>query len=455
MGLLQELAEATPPERVRHIDLLRAVAIGAVVLGHWLAAVVIHEDGLLTSMNALEVLDWAHPVTWLFQVMPLFFIVGGYANAASFHSHRRRGGGHVGWLLKRSERLVRPVTVLLVVVSAAGLLASLLGTDTRQLGIMAHGAVLPLWFLVAYLTVVVLTPVMYSLHRGFGLAVPAVLVVLVAAGEVGRLVLGTEWVAYGSFLFLWLAVHQAGFAWQDGRLPAKRHVAVPLVLVGLGSLLVATLLGPYPVSMINVPGAEIHNVSPPTLALLALAVVQLGLALLLNAAGERWMQRARPWGAVIAVNTVTFTMFLWHMPALVITAFLLDAVGALPTQAVDTPEWLAWRVPWVMLIAVVLAALVVVFGRVERAGDPATGFSGWVGKRLFGGPRSAAGNRARAAAAVLALVAAIAGMLVIADAGPGDHGPLPLPTHGVLVWLAAAAVLWLVRVAAVTGRAVR
>src|SRR5699024_9272610 len=103
-------------------------------------------------------------------------------------------------------------------------------------GDQAHGAVLPLWFLVAYLTVVVLTPVMYPLHRRFGLAVPLVLVVLMVFGDLARMGLGLEWAATGNFLFLWLAAAQAGFAWQDGRLPATPRVAVPLLLLGLGAV---------------------------------------------------------------------------------------------------------------------------------------------------------------------------------------------------------------------------
>ena len=445
MGRLRDLAEATPPERVRHVDLLRAAAILAVVTGHWLAAVVIHDGDVLTHMNALEVLGWAHPITWLLQVMPLFFIVGGYANAASMRSHRARGGDATSWLLNRSQRLVTPVTVLLVVLSGAGLLAALLGADTRQLGIMAHGAVLPLWFLVAYLAVVVLTPPMHALHRRYGFAVPVVLVGVVVAGDAVRLGTGIEWAASANFVLLWLAVHQAGFAWQDGSLPSRAPVAGPIAGVGLGVLVLTTLVGPYPVSMINVPGAQMHNVSPPSVALLALATTQLGLALLLSRAGERWMRRTRPWAVVIGINTVTFTLFLWHMPALVLAAFTLHALKALPHLPVDSVAWLAWQVPWLLILAVVLAGLVAVFARVERGGDPRTGISGRLGDLLVRAGDGPGRGGVIGILTVASLGAAISGMLLIADGSPTDHGPVPLPTAGLLAWLAAAVVLWLLR----------
>ncbi|PZM89483.1 MAG: acyltransferase, partial [Actinobacteria bacterium] len=92
MDRARQLAERTPPERERVVDFLRALAIVAVVLGHWLVSVVEYDsDGRLTGRSALPDLPWAYPLTWLVQVLPLFFLVGGYANAASLG--KRWGGG--------------------------------------------------------------------------------------------------------------------------------------------------------------------------------------------------------------------------------------------------------------------------------------------------------------------------------------------------------------------------
>jgi hypothetical protein len=103
----QAVVAATPAHRDRYVDLLRAAAILAVVTGHGLTAAVIVQDGRLSGINALEVLPWARPLTWLFQVMPVFFLVGGYANAASWSSHQRRGGAGVSWVRSRMFRLLR------------------------------------------------------------------------------------------------------------------------------------------------------------------------------------------------------------------------------------------------------------------------------------------------------------------------------------------------------------
>ena len=188
MRRLRQLAERTPAGRERYVDLLRALAITMVVLGHWGVTVIGRDaDGQATGHSALGDLRWAYPLTWLAQVMPVFFLVGGYANAASLTRLRARGGDATGWLLDRSARLVRPTSTLLLVLTAAAAVAWLRGADPTRIREVFWFATIPLWFLVAYLAVVALTPPMYALHRRFGLAVPLVLVALVGLGDLGRL----------------------------------------------------------------------------------------------------------------------------------------------------------------------------------------------------------------------------------------------------------------------------
>jgi peptidoglycan/LPS O-acetylase OafA/YrhL len=120
---LRRMAERTPASRERFIDLLRAIAIVAVVLGHWLVTVVEYQDGQLVGRSALPDLRWAHPITWLVQVMPIFFLVGGYANAASLASHYRAGWRAGDWLVHRAARLVRPSTALILVLAVGAWVA--------------------------------------------------------------------------------------------------------------------------------------------------------------------------------------------------------------------------------------------------------------------------------------------------------------------------------------------
>jgi fucose 4-O-acetylase-like acetyltransferase len=443
VGRLREIAERTPPSRERYIDLLRALAITAVVLGHWLVTVIGYdEEGQLTGRSALPDLTWAHPLTWLVQVMPVFFFVGGYANAASLAAHRSGGGDAIGWLQNRSGRLIRPTTMLVVVLAVAALLARLLGADSGQVRTVVWFASIPLWFLSAYLAVVLLTPITYALHQRFGLAVPLVLVVLVAVGDIARLREASA-LSYGNYLFGWLAMHQIGFAWRDGRMPIQRRVAVPLLLGGLAVLLVLTLVGPYPVSMINVPGERLHNMSPPSLALLAVATTQLGLALLLRDPATRWLQRIRPWMVVVAVNAVVLTIFLWHISAAVLLTGALHFLGLLPTPPVGSAAWWLWKVPWLIMLALVLAVLVAIFGWIEvRGSRRPTDRPRWM-------PAWLAGALARPAPRFLLTVggfgATVLGLLGNSLAPKVGDQSFGMPIGALVVFLGGAAVLRLLR----------
>jgi hypothetical protein len=434
VGALRELAERTPASRERYVDLLRAVALGAVVLGHWLVSVVGYdEQGRLTGQSALPALPWAFPITWVVQVMPLFFIVGGYANAASLAAHRQRGGTAITWLQARTERLVRPTTALVLVLAAAALLARAAHPDPALARFAVWVAAIPLWFLSAYLVVVAATPLMYRLHQRFGWWVVVVLVVLVALGDLARLGGQPRW-GMGSFVFGWLAIHQVGFAWRDGRIQFRPRTGVPLLIGGLGAVIALTVAGPYPTSMIDIPGQRLLNASPPTLALLATTVFQLGLLVLLRGPATRWLHRPKPWRTVVAVNSIVFTVFLWHMSAAVLLVGLLDGLHRLPTPPVATAHWWLWRPPWLLMLTVVLAALVAIFGRLETRRRPAATVPAQV-------CHTGVATIAIGVLTVASYGLVIAGLLANSLAPNRGDYLAGMPTGGLVAYLAGAAIL--------------
>lgn len=403
------------PMRDRPVDLVRAAAIWAVVVGHWFVMAVTGVDGGIRGVNALARLGWAQPLTWLFQVMPLFFFVGGWANAGSLARYREAGGDALGWVVRRYRRLLLPAAVLLAVVVVAVASARLAGVDLATAATGAWVATVPLWFLAVYLAVVALAPVTDRIQRRAGLAVPVACAVVVGVVDVARLAGDEPWFASATFLVAWLGIHQLGCAWYQGRLRAGLRPGAVLAALGLAVLAALTVLGPYPVSMVRVPGMSLHNTEPPTVALLALAVAQAGVVLALHGPAARWLQRPRPWAAVARAERVVFTVFLWHMAAAVVAAVALYGTGLLSVDPIGSAGWIIGRVPWLVGCALALAVLVGLFGRVDRPDRVGT-----VGARLGGGLGGAV--------AVAGVVATLAGMVGIAVAGSGAHGPLALPT---------------------------
>lgn len=76
------MVDATPADRDRVVDLVRGLSIGVVVLWHWTFSVTRWSDGSLSMPNPIGEASGLWLITWIFQVMPLFFVVGGFSNLA-------------------------------------------------------------------------------------------------------------------------------------------------------------------------------------------------------------------------------------------------------------------------------------------------------------------------------------------------------------------------------------
>jgi hypothetical protein len=358
------LAAATPAGRDRYVDLLRVASLGVVIAGHWLMAVpVTGADGAVRVTNLLALLPQLRPATWLLQVMPVFFLVGGFAHATALASIRRRGGGYADFARTRTARLLRPTAVFLGVWLVAAVGAGLAGRDDGLVRVALRTAVQPLWFVAVYLGLVALAPVMWRLHRRFGAGVPVALLAVAAGVDVLRFT-GHPRVAALNLLVVWAGVHQLGFFYADGTLQrGGRRFALLLTGAGLGALLLLTTAGPYPVSMVGVPGEAMSNMSPPTVALAAHAVWLTGLVLLVRGPATRLLRRARVWQAVVAANGLAMTAFLWHLTgAFAVLVVLHGRSPGVPGSA----GWWATRPLWLGAAALVTTGLVLVFRRFDR-----------------------------------------------------------------------------------------
>ena len=362
---LRDLAAATPQTRDRFVDALRAAAILTVVLGHWLIAVVTWDAAGPTAANALAEVPALQWLTWIFQVMPLFFVVGGFANRAALLAGRRRGDGDAAYLRSRALRLVAPVVPLAVTWVVAGPVLRVVGIDADTVALVTRLMAQPLWFLAVYLLVSAAAPWTLRAHERRPAPVVVAFVAATVVNDLARL----PYVHVANYLFVFLLAHQLGYALGDGTLLrlGRRHLAALAGAAGV-VLVLLTGPGPYPRSMVGVPGEAMSNMSPPSVAIVALTALQLALVLLVRPAAVRALQGRRLWTAVVAVNASIMTIFLWHLTALVLGATILLATPiGFPQPPAGTGLWWATRLPWLAVLAVLLGGIVLVAGRMERS----------------------------------------------------------------------------------------
>lgn len=380
MGL-SELARRTPPERDRYVDFLRAFSIATVVFGHFFIALIHRRGGAIGVHNVVGVASGLWLATWILQVMPLFFFVGGFSNLKTYDSLRERGRGYREFMRTRAIRLLKPTAVFLAVwtvIQVALHIFDVGGSGLIRLSFLPFG---PQWFLIVYLGVVAATPMMLRLHRRHGTRVIVVLVALVAIIDVLRFALpqlrGAEtsirlggdyaWAGLPNIAFVWLLAHQLGFFYVEGslaRLGRRRHAAI--AASGLLSLVVLTNIGIYPRSMVGTDIEKVSNMNPPTMCIVALTFWLVGAAMLLRPRVSRWLQRERPWTGVIFANSMIMTVFLWHLTAYLIAILLLWPLG-LGHESDNTLRWWAERPVWLMVPSLVLIPIVALLARFERA----------------------------------------------------------------------------------------
>jgi len=224
----------------------------------------------------------------------------------------------------------------------------------------------PVWFLAVYVIVVAVAPAMLKLHERFGLAVPIALAVVATAVDYVRLATTIQGVEWTNFFWVFLFCQQVGFFWLDGRLDRRTWQPWALFAGGLTVLYLLTHVGPYPVSLVGVPGEHTANNAPPTITLIALGLAQAGLGLLAKKRLTNWLERPRVAGAVITLNLNAMTILLWHFTALVITAVIVLPLGIVPLFDAGSGAWWLVRIATVVVQAAPLAGLVWLFGRIER-----------------------------------------------------------------------------------------
>jgi peptidoglycan/LPS O-acetylase OafA/YrhL len=351
------------PRRDPFLDVVRVLAIVLVVFQHWLVPVLGWTGTELTTGNAYATPGW-WVLTWVGQVMPLVFFAGGAANFLSLRGHRGRGGSDRDWLAARVHRLAIPLLPLVAVWLPLPHLLSTLGVPQQPLDV--GGAVVGqlLWFMAVYLAAILVTPLMIRAQERYGMRVFAALVAAALLVDLVRF----EGLGIAGFLnavFVWLAVHQLGFHYAQN--PPSMRGAAAMAIGGFGLTALMVSFGPYPLSMVGMPGAPVSNAGPPTACLIALGVGQIGLVLLARPLIRSLVARPAAARVLTWVGARSMSLYLWHMSAMVAVAGVWTLGLGYATPDPGSFGWFAVLPLWIGSCAAVLYGLLRAFGRFEAS----------------------------------------------------------------------------------------
>ncbi|MCX5203323.1 acyltransferase [Streptomyces sp. NBC_00237] len=349
-ALAHRVDAATPPGRDRTVDALRALAVLGVVIGHWLVTALVADTGTVHGTSPLVTMPQLAAISWVFQTLSVFFLVGGYVAAKGYAVACAKGVRYRDWAAARMLRLFRPVAALLATWACVCVAMLAAGVRVDTVTTLLKLVLSPLWFLLVFAALTAATPLVAKLHPLWPLAV-VLHVDLIRFGLGGPEALGLLTIGAG-----WLVPYCLGALWARGGL---RPRTTGLVLLPCGVLATAALVlfAGYPASMVGVPGAAVSNLNPPTLAAVCFGLAQCGAALLLLEPLRRLLRRPLAWAGVALLNLSVMTVFLWHQTAMIaVTA--LGLLAGRPLAGLHTapegPGWVLARIGWLPVFACAL-----------------------------------------------------------------------------------------------------
>src|ERR1700694_930959 len=239
-----EVEASTPATRDRAIDIIRIVSLVGVVVGHTIMAVSTLRDDVFVWDNLLTASMVFQALTWVFQIMPLFFFAGVAACVQTWTP----GGSWGGWLMRRCTRLYRPVFYYLAFWGVAlAVLRPLLPVHVYEP--VAGISIQLLWFLGASVLVL-------------GAAVAGGYVFIAVIDGVRINVDGLSALGYLN-LVVWLIPGMFGVAYRRSLLTGRAALAVGVAMLVDNLALVGW--GPYELSLVGIETQHLKNMTPPSL----------------------------------------------------------------------------------------------------------------------------------------------------------------------------------------------
>lgn len=346
------------------VDLARAACLGIVVLFHGIMmGLAAGPTGLLVT-NAFDG-QWFFPVLSLFlQVMPLFFILGGFCGYGAWQRRDAAGIGAGSFVRERLLRLAKPAVVVFGAVGAVLTLLAFAGVPGELLAQIGFRISQPMWFLAVYIGCSAMVPFMAGWHARRPWAVVSVLAVAVLGVDAVRHATGLDAIGLANLAFVWLLMQQIGFFLASGKRP-ERGTSWLMFFVPLAVLLIGSLGGWWPLDMLA-------NLNPPRFALLLLGLAQLGLLELLRPFLARAAQRPTVKVASDFANAKSLTVYLWH--ASVMSGLLgVLLVFGVPMPEPLSPGWWATRPLWLALLISVVIPVAAALHRFEALPAAAQG----------------------------------------------------------------------------------
>ena len=313
--------ENTSVSRERFIDFLKVIGLVMIIFntfylirfsdsyGEYLIYNLSFDDSLITSY------------TWFTAGMTLFFFSVGFTNKIAWYANVGRDGSQWKFLTDRVNALLGPVivwisvvTLILNIYSRTYSLPLFFTSQDDGVVPLTEFIMWPLWLVSIYLVVVIFSPLTLFLHKTNPYLTLSMFIISTIAIDTFDFSLAFSYLKLINYLIFWLAIHQLGYFFADGKIFSyKLSFFTSLSVITFGYLFYKFNSSTDFMSLSSYRLIANSNEDPPTIYYLVASIGLSSLFLLLRNPIEKFLENNIIWNLFSFFHANIYTLFLWHM----------------------------------------------------------------------------------------------------------------------------------------------
>jgi len=328
----------TSISRERFIDFLKTFGLLLLVFNSFSFLNINYSGGEYLIINNSFSSSNFSIVTWFTVGLPIFIFSMGFTNLIAWYSNVGRDGSQWNYLADRINSLLGPVLVLIFAVSISlnvllrsNLIPNYLTTTEDGIISLVEFTLWPLWLVSIYMVMVMFAPLTIYLHKKYPYPTLVILVLVTIFIDIVEVPINYSYIQVFNYLFFWLAIHQLGYFYADGKIQMfKKSIYFLFSVVLYGFLYYQVFFNEKVINFANYRLNSVSNEDPPSAYYLIASFAFLFLLISLQKFFVKLLNNRKVWLIFSHIHSNIYTIYLWHLISLVIVLlFNLDTLYSL------------------------------------------------------------------------------------------------------------------------------
>jgi len=314
-------ASKTSISRERFIDFTKVIGLLFLIFNSFLFLRLEESRGEFFVTNLSAESQSLIVISWFTAGMSLFFFSMGFNNLIAWYSNVGRDGSQWNYLVDRINTLLGPVlvwifssTIVLNILSRSSNFPNYLTTSEDGIMPSIEFILWPLWLVSIYLVMVLFAPLTIFLHKKYPYATVLTLFTMTVLIDNIEFSLNFSYIKLFNYLFFWIAIHQLGYFYADGKIQEVNvNVFRYLTVFSYGYLFYQISASNKYLSLASYRLSSLNNEDPPTTFYLVASIGLISLAFTLKNLIDKMLSNQKIWLLISHIHANIYTIYLWHL----------------------------------------------------------------------------------------------------------------------------------------------